>query len=78
MSKIDGRVSAVTPDGFRLEPTYDHLVAETGYDPGRDAAQVYADSALPVEISTPAGRGAQAPPIGPRVHLVSPPTSVNE
>lgn len=52
MSKIDGRVSAVTPDGFRLEPTYDHLVAETGYDPGGRAAEVYADSALPVELTT--------------------------
>ena len=33
MIKNDARATAVTPDGFRLEPTYDHMVAETGFDP---------------------------------------------
>lgn len=33
MTDIDVRANAVTPDGFQLEPTYEVLVAETGFDP---------------------------------------------
>lgn len=46
MTDIDVRPSSVTPDGFHLEPTYEHLVVETGYDPELGAAEVYADFAL--------------------------------
>ena len=38
MTTNDARASAVTPDGFHLEPTYEHMVAETGFDPEVGAA----------------------------------------
>ena len=46
MTDTDVRDNSVAPDGFHLEPTYEHLVAETGYDPELGAAEVYADFAL--------------------------------
>ena len=45
MPKIDEHASSVTPDGFPLEPTYEHLVAEPGYDPELGAAEEYAEVA---------------------------------
>jgi hypothetical protein len=39
MTDIDVHANSVTPEGFRLEPTYEHLVAETGYDPELGATE---------------------------------------
>jgi len=47
MTKNDARTTAVTPDGFHLEPTYENMVAETGFDPEVGAA------APTVAIATP-------------------------
>jgi hypothetical protein len=70
MTEIDVRPNAaVTPDGFHLEPTYDRLVAETGFDPEFGAADESADSGLPEGgLGVPTEfAGAQVHPIiGPR------------
>ena len=47
MTKNDARTTAVTLDGFDLEPIYEDMVAETGFDPEVGAA------APTVGIATP-------------------------
>ena len=62
MTDIEDGAAGVMPDGFHLEPTYEHLVAETGYDPELGATEGYAAVAQP-ENGTPEPAGLLVHPV---------------